>query len=483
MSKAGRPTPEELVAELKLYSSRNPNVRKPQFHVAFSCKKKEMSHQELMDYADAYLEKMGYKNPGQPMIIYAHNDTDNNHIHVVTSRVAPDGHKIDHSHERRKSIKIIDELQGLRVNDILKADLEKTKGYSFSSITQFMAIMESMGYKCKKDTAQETVFFRKGSSQWVSIRNQEILNLAVGYQAEKKEIARLRAIFYKYRDIAADKNELTNMLHKKFGISIQFFGRKDSPYGYLIIDHTNKKVYKGGSVMKLDALLRFTTPEQKFDVIDGFLDRICETHPNIITNKINVKLRKYGAYIKNGRIFKNGTSRKLKPGTAIRLKENNRRAFINSFNPCSDEERTILSKLFKVDSAFISLGDTPSVLDKNRCLNILEITENSDNNFFQKLSEDHVSIHKENNHYVLVDFQNKSIHTLRPYDINEARLIREFELALMERQKSNFRSQSNKAKANELKRTLGKGEQSSRAREWEIRDSNMEKTSDNNMKL
>ncbi len=81
------------------YSSRNTHIQNAQFHVAVSCKGYEYSHQQLLDIAHRYLKEMGYADEGQPLLIYAHHDTPNNHIHIVTSRVAPDGHKIDHAHE------------------------------------------------------------------------------------------------------------------------------------------------------------------------------------------------------------------------------------------------------------------------------------------------------------------------------------------------------------------------------------------------
>ena len=74
---AGRPTTEELTGYLKKYSSTNSQIRKPQFHVAVSCKGREMTETELLDFAHRYLQEMGYAEPGQPWLIYAHHDTDN----------------------------------------------------------------------------------------------------------------------------------------------------------------------------------------------------------------------------------------------------------------------------------------------------------------------------------------------------------------------------------------------------------------------
>lgn len=98
-----KPTPSELVGYLQKYSSQNSRIRKPQFHVAISCKGHDMSEEELLDFAHQYLKEMGYGESGQPLLVYSHYDTENTHLHIITSRVAPDGRKI-HADVLRKSL-------------------------------------------------------------------------------------------------------------------------------------------------------------------------------------------------------------------------------------------------------------------------------------------------------------------------------------------------------------------------------------------
>ena len=90
----GRPTPDELVKYLREYTSRNSRIQKAQFHVAISCKGHEKSETELLEFAHQYLREMGYAEPGQPLLVYSHYDTDNTHLHIVTSRIAPNGRKM-----------------------------------------------------------------------------------------------------------------------------------------------------------------------------------------------------------------------------------------------------------------------------------------------------------------------------------------------------------------------------------------------------
>ncbi|EJW92266.1 mobilization protein, partial [gut metagenome] len=57
-------TAKQLVRFLRLYSSRNSRIQKPQFHVAISCKGHEMSESQLLEFAHRYLHEMGYDEPG-----------------------------------------------------------------------------------------------------------------------------------------------------------------------------------------------------------------------------------------------------------------------------------------------------------------------------------------------------------------------------------------------------------------------------------
>ena len=120
-------TPEKLRQFFLDYSSRNTHIQNAQFHVAVSCKGSVYTHEQLLDIAHRYLKEMGYAEEGQPLLVYAHHDTGNNHIHIITSRVAPDGHKIDHNHEKRHSHQVTQKImegytgqkQEPEVNDIV----------------------------------------------------------------------------------------------------------------------------------------------------------------------------------------------------------------------------------------------------------------------------------------------------------------------------------------------------------------------------
>ena len=216
---AGRPTTEELTGYLKKYSSTNSRIRKPQFHVAVSCKGHEMTESELLDFAHRYLKEMGYAEPGQPWLIYAHHDTDNTHLHIITSRVAPDGRKIAHSHERRRSQEVIDRILGNDRKKKTEDDIDAARQYTFSSFAQFKAIMVSMGYEVyKKD---ENVFIKHGGKVQRQIPLSDVESLYKNTYRNRARCRQLRSILKKYRDVSGGKEELQKEVKEKFGIPRQ----------------------------------------------------------------------------------------------------------------------------------------------------------------------------------------------------------------------------------------------------------------------
>lgn len=341
----GPPTPDKLRDYLIEYSERNGRIKKAQFHVAISCKGHEMTEQQLLDFAHQYLKEMGYMEPGQPILIYSHYDTENTHLHIVTSRIAPDGHKIDHNNERRRSQQSIDRILGEDSKKKVEQDFEKAKQYTFNSFAQFKAIMNTMGYVIyQKD---DTVYFKKGGKVQMKVPLADFNDLYKYGVTDRARARQLRSILRKYRDTCADKEELKKEIKAKFGVNIVFFGKKDKPYGYILVDHSNKAVFHGARVLAIDELLDFCTPEERFNRIDRFIDDLFTQNPKITQGEIFDKLRRHGAYIKKGVVHFNGQTRPLKQFMVDALERNNRIKWVESFNPMTDVERDILCKMGK----------------------------------------------------------------------------------------------------------------------------------------
>ncbi|MDY3547050.1 relaxase/mobilization nuclease domain-containing protein [Riemerella anatipestifer] len=89
--------------------SKSNKVKKPQFHAVISTKFQEHSKEELKIVTENFMQGMGYGE--QPYIAVFHNDTDNNYIHLVSTRVDKrNGKKLNDSFERLKSQKALQKV-------------------------------------------------------------------------------------------------------------------------------------------------------------------------------------------------------------------------------------------------------------------------------------------------------------------------------------------------------------------------------------
>ena len=332
------------------YSARNTYIKKPQFHIAVSCKGTEYSHQQLLDIAHRYLKEMGYADDGQPLLVYAHHDTANNHIHIITSRVAPDGHKIDHHHEKRRSravtLEIMKEYTGQKqepeVNDIAKDALS----YRFTTKAQFCAIMESLGYECKNDNEKPVVHLYRNGEELGTIRAQLIMQYALKEnKPDDKRRRQLRAILQKYRNLSANKEELDAHMKRKFGISLVFVGKADTPYGYIVVDHKNKTVFKGGEFLSIKGLLQFEDAATRFVKIEQTIDDLLADNPKLTTADINrVLYRQFGTRIHRGTVSLNGETINLREAVLRQLHDNYLESRgivrrVNSHHPRTEQQR------------------------------------------------------------------------------------------------------------------------------------------------
>lgn len=249
--------PQDYINYFEALSARSSRIKYPQFHVAISTKGRAHRKEELSDIAQKWMEGMGYGN--QPYLLIFHKDTANNHVHLVSTRVGRDGKKISDKYEKLRAYRVLNQIMDKDERQATSADLKKALGYSFSTRAQFMMILEGQGYALALKDG--TYAISKYGRELASIDVAEVDERIAAREKDKSRIAQVRAIIEKYRNkhdpmpYATDAgytSELSSFLYKKFGLQAVFHGKNGKPpYGYTIIDHAAKAVYKGGEVMPL----------------------------------------------------------------------------------------------------------------------------------------------------------------------------------------------------------------------------------------
>lgn len=265
--------------------SKNEKVTKPQFHAVISTKFQEHSKEELTKVAEDFMNEMGYGK--QPYIVVFHSDTENNHVHIVSTRVNKDnGKKINDSFEKLKSQKAL--MNALEKNFGIDWNkrLDKLLKYRFSTISQLEKLLERNGLSSFKNTKGGLTVLKNG----VEIKSLTEKQINLQSVHRDKRAIQIKGILEKYKEMYSNKvfkviddrkeqglkqegqhtenilpkidfeSELQHKLKNIFGIDIVFHFKDDKqPFGYTLIDNASQTIYKGSDIMKMNELFEFNT--------------------------------------------------------------------------------------------------------------------------------------------------------------------------------------------------------------------------------
>ncbi|AZI38658.1 relaxase/mobilization nuclease domain-containing protein [Epilithonimonas vandammei] len=271
---------------LKAISKSN-KVQKPQFHAVISTKFQDHSKEELTRISTDFMAQMGYGQ--QPYIAVFHKDTENNHIHIVSTRVDKQtGKKIDDSYEKLKAQKalahVMEKCYGINEEE----KLNQLLNYKIGSFQQLKILLNRNGYQLTENTndGKSITISKNGIVQRRISADQSVFS----NKESEKRIRQIRAIFSKYKQLYSNKmfrvddyrkqeamlpeekhkdlwkpeiefeSELQKKLRDAFGIDIVFHHKDDRmPFGYTLIDHKTATVHKGSEIMKMGDLFEFTS--------------------------------------------------------------------------------------------------------------------------------------------------------------------------------------------------------------------------------
>jgi hypothetical protein len=258
----GEMTKRDYIAYFTALSQTNERVKNRQFHAVISAKGQSHTAEELTAIAEEYLYRMGYGT--NPYLIYFHQDTDNNHVHLVSSRVNTEGVKVNDSFEKRESLRHIQNIMERTPKEELSGTAITTRllDYDFTTEGQLKTLIESMGYQVEKDGNRDWHILKVKDGQSRKVAQIEEPKIKAKIEASQitsanekraKRIQQLKAILTKYKDT----KEGLDYIKEKMGIELVFHKspNHDKPFGYTIIDHAEKRVLKGSEVIKLKMLL------------------------------------------------------------------------------------------------------------------------------------------------------------------------------------------------------------------------------------
>lgn len=303
--------PKDFINYLKAVSVVNKRVSKPQFHAVVSAKGKTTSKEELLDTAEEWLVKMGYGE--NPYLVIFHNDTENNHVHIVSTRIDKNGRKISSAFEKLRAVRALSNIVKREQADIPK--LDKLLKYRFTTVAQVRTLLERMGFDVRFE--KENMEVSRSGKLISTLKISDIESLCQDQGRDNNRYRQLKAIFSKIlterlsnpdllspkTDIRSELQGFSRLVKKKTGAELVFHS-KDSevPNGYTIIDHSSKTVMKGSEAMHLRDIIALLNVDRQNDVKPRDY-RISYADPSIEVNYIISELEGAGLYEEPVRTF------------------------------------------------------------------------------------------------------------------------------------------------------------------------------------
>ena len=280
--------------------SKNEKVKKPQFHAVISTKFQLHSNEELTKVAEDFMQEMGYGN--QPFIVVFHNDTENNHVHIVSTRVDKlTGKKLNDSYEKLKAQKALIDIKERIYGKNNQETISNLLNYQISSFKQLEILLERNGFKLTKNTNDENALDIMKNGVKLKILNGNQISFTTN--SDNNRSKQLKAILIKYKHLCSNKvfkvednrkqqsklpeekhkddwkpkiefeSELQKKLRDIFGLDIVFHHKEgQKPFGYSMIDHKSGKVFKGSEILKMNNLFEFTSETMDKKLFESLKD-------------------------------------------------------------------------------------------------------------------------------------------------------------------------------------------------------------------
>ena len=280
--------------------SKNEKVKKPQFHAVISAKFQQHSKEELAKVAEDFMQEMGYGN--QPFLVVFHNDTENNHVHIVSTRVNKStGKKLNDSYEKLKAQKALIDIKERIYGKNNQETISNLLNYQISSFKQLEILLERNGFKLTKNTNDENALDIMKNGVKLKILNGNQISFTTN--SDNNRSKQLKAILIKYKHLCSNKvfkvednrkqqsklpeekhkddwkpkiefeSELQKKLRDIFGLDIVFHHKEgQKPFGYSMIDHKSGKVFKGSEILKMNNLFEFTSETMDKKLFESLKD-------------------------------------------------------------------------------------------------------------------------------------------------------------------------------------------------------------------
>lgn len=245
-------------------SKLNPTSKFDQFHAVVSTKGESVTGKDLGQIAEDWLKNMGYAN--QPYLIFFHRDTENNHVHIVSTDVRADGSKLSHKFNYVRAQKVMNKLMGIDPEKELRAELTSLLNYTFTDLKQFKVLLSRKGYKIY---TKDGIFkIGRYGQLLISIDESRLANIILTKMDDQSKIRDIqRIVFTAAQTFNSDcypvfskapnghsgriigyESALSVYLMQKYNLELFYHIQKNGVTGFTVIDHQSRQVFNGDAL-------------------------------------------------------------------------------------------------------------------------------------------------------------------------------------------------------------------------------------------
>ncbi len=259
---------EDYVNYLEAHSSASAKTKLPEFHAIISCKEDSKDKHELTEIASRWMDKMGYKD--QPYLLFYHKDSQNNHIHIVSTRVGRNGFRLDTGFEKMRGYEALNEIMGVDQQKRAAQVIDSLLSYRFFRATDFLHTLQSYGYFLRRTGDSYLVF------QYCSKRAELPIDLIrskiSSSLADSTCLAQLKELLIEKINIADPlprpqqlilaggrktlttkfTSPLAELLEREYGLQLLYHHTSGRPStDYTLLDPYTRTIYSGHDLVSL----------------------------------------------------------------------------------------------------------------------------------------------------------------------------------------------------------------------------------------
>ena len=275
-------------------------------------------------------------------------------------------------------------------------------------------MFENAGWKVAERDGK--IQFSKGGEERKTVDKSTVEELIKNKTSvpDEQRTKQIKALLHKYKE-GLTHTELKDLMKSKFGIDLIFHTGKGhtTPYGYTVIDHSGRSVYKGSELLNIKELLVTPEREQKIKACSNLVETLLNT-PKLNFEDFKADLGKVGYNINTqGKIYLKGEKQalfSLNKDDLKTLRYNSRLKEADKFNARSRGEALLLSKLFFVKAEDITVNEKDR--DINTILHYRDMMNSylsNTNDIKQVLADKNITFMQMGKDLYLIDSNNKEV--------------------------------------------------------------------------